>query len=372
MTSDPRTVPAALDRMAHQLPDHDALITDDRSFTAAALRDEVHRAAAALIALGVKPGDRVAIWSPNTWHWVVACLAIHHAGAAMVPLNTRYTAEEAADILARTAAPVLFAMGRFLGADRVSGLDRDALPALRHIVRIPIVRRRADGTWDEFMAGGTRHRRGRRPRRRRHARRRQRHPVHLRHHRPQQRRALRAPAIAVGLGVVGRQRQDHQRRPLPVHQPVLPQLRLQGRHPGLPADRRDADPAPDLRPAARAAGDRATPHHRAARAAHHLPDPAGPSGAPRLRPELAAVRGDRRGHRAGRAGGTHAVRTRHRHRADRLRPDRGQRHGHHVPRRRRRGHRRHHLRAPVRRLRTAHRLGGARRSRRGVAARART
>src|SRR5512135_3658600 len=118
MTIEPRTVPAALDRFARQHPDHPALITDERSFTAAALRDEVHRAAAALIDLGVQPGDRVAIWSPNTWHWVVACLAIHHAGAAMVPLNTRYTAEEAADILARTSAPVLFGMGRFLGNDR--------------------------------------------------------------------------------------------------------------------------------------------------------------------------------------------------------------------------------------------------------------
>jgi len=99
MTSDPRTIPAALDRFASQLPDHDALITNDRSFTAAGLRDEVHRAAAALIGLGVRAGDRIAIWSPNTWHWVVACLAIHHAGAAMVPLNTRYTASEASDIL---------------------------------------------------------------------------------------------------------------------------------------------------------------------------------------------------------------------------------------------------------------------------------
>jgi acyl-CoA synthetase (AMP-forming)/AMP-acid ligase II len=152
LTSTVRTIPAALDRFARQLPDHDALITADRSFTAATLRDEVHRAAAALIALGIQPGDRVAIWSPNTWHWVVACLAIHHAGAAMVPLNTRYTAEEASDILARTAAPVLFVMGRFLGNDRAADLDRDALPALRHIVRIPIDE--ADGTWDEFMARG--------------------------------------------------------------------------------------------------------------------------------------------------------------------------------------------------------------------------
>ncbi|MGA8251495.1 MAG: 3-((3aS,4S,7aS)-7a-methyl-1,5-dioxo-octahydro-1H-inden-4-yl)propanoate--CoA ligase FadD3 [Mycobacterium sp.] len=153
MTNDPRTVPAALGRFADQLPAQDALITDDRSFTAAALRNAVHRAAAALITLGVQSGDRVAIWSPNTWHWVVACLAIHHAGAAMVPLNTRYTAAEASDILARTEAPVLFAMGRFLGNDRAADLDRDALPALRHIVRIPIDE--ADGTWDEFIERGS-------------------------------------------------------------------------------------------------------------------------------------------------------------------------------------------------------------------------
>ncbi|MGD1255538.1 3-((3aS,4S,7aS)-7a-methyl-1,5-dioxo-octahydro-1H-inden-4-yl)propanoate--CoA ligase FadD3 [Mycobacterium seoulense] len=153
MTGDVRTIPAALDRLASQSPDHDALITDERTFTAAELRDEVRRAAAALIALGVEPGDRVAIWSPNTWHWVVACLAIHHAGAAMVPLNTRYTAEEAGDILARTRAPVLFGMGRFVGHDRVADLDRGALPALRHVVRIPIESR--DGTWDDFVAHGT-------------------------------------------------------------------------------------------------------------------------------------------------------------------------------------------------------------------------
>src|SRR6185437_4273901 len=153
MTNDPRTVPAALDRFAGRLPDHDALVTDERSFTAAALRDEVHRAAAALIGLGVRAGDRVAIWSPNTWHWVVACLAIHHAGAAMVPLNTRYTAAEAGDILARVGAPVLFGMGEFLGNDRVADLDRATLPALRQVVRIPIDA--PDGTWDEFVAAGT-------------------------------------------------------------------------------------------------------------------------------------------------------------------------------------------------------------------------
>lgn len=151
-----RTTPAVLDRIAHELPAHPAVVTADRTLTFAELRAQVRQAAAALIGLGVQPGDRVAIWSPNTWHWVVACLAVHHAGAVLVPLNTRYTAGEAADILARTAAPLLFASGEFLGTNKAASVEdpevRNALPALRHIVRIPV--EEADGTWDEFVGGG--------------------------------------------------------------------------------------------------------------------------------------------------------------------------------------------------------------------------
>ena len=155
MSSHPRCIPAELDRIAHELPDHDALITPDRRLSYAELRDEVRRAAAAMINLGVCTGDRVAIWSPNTWHWVVACLATHYAGAAVVPLNTRYTAAEATDILARTGAPLLVAMGEFLGADKVADLDRGALPDLRHIVRVPVEKGADDdGTWESFVADG--------------------------------------------------------------------------------------------------------------------------------------------------------------------------------------------------------------------------
>ena len=154
-----RTIPAVLDRAAERLPDHDALVTaatggaEARRFSYAERRAEVRRAAAAMIAAGIAPGDRVALWAPNTWHWVVACLATHYAGAVMVPLNTRYTASEAADVLARTGAPLLVAAGEFLGADKTADLDRDALPTLRRIVRIPVDK--PDGTWDEFIAGGS-------------------------------------------------------------------------------------------------------------------------------------------------------------------------------------------------------------------------
>ena len=153
MTTDLRTIPGVLDRISIEFADHQALVTDDRTLTYAQLKAEVTRAAAAMIDLGIDAGDRVAIWSPNTWHWVVACLATHYAGAVVVPLNTRYTASEATDILARTAAPLLIGAGRFLGADKTAELDRAALPALRHVVRVPIDA--ADGTWDEFVARGT-------------------------------------------------------------------------------------------------------------------------------------------------------------------------------------------------------------------------
>ena len=152
MADDRRTIPAVLDRIADQFSDHDALVTLDRRLTFAQLRDEVRRAAAAMIDMGVQAGDRVAIWSPNTWHWVVACLATTYAGGVLVPLNTRYTASEATDVLVRTGAPLLFASGEFLGADKAAAIDRSAVPQLRHVVRVPIEKN--DGTWDEFMSRG--------------------------------------------------------------------------------------------------------------------------------------------------------------------------------------------------------------------------
>ena len=154
--SRPRTIPGMLDRIAERFADHDAVVTESRTLTYAALRDEARRAAAALIAHDVRAGDRVAIWSPNTWHWVVAALATTYAGGVVVPLNTRYTASEATDILARTEAPVLFGMGRFLGASRVDDLDRGALPALRHVVRVPIEDddAAAEASWNEFVSRG--------------------------------------------------------------------------------------------------------------------------------------------------------------------------------------------------------------------------
>nr|WP_227998220.1 FadD3 family acyl-CoA ligase [Nocardia australiensis] len=99
----------------------------------------VQEVARALIARGVQRGDRVAMWAPNTHHWVIAALAAHYTGAALVPLNTRYVADEAADVLARVEAKALFIAGTFLGRDRLAEL-RAAAPELKidTVVVIPV------------------------------------------------------------------------------------------------------------------------------------------------------------------------------------------------------------------------------------------
>jgi acyl-CoA synthetase (AMP-forming)/AMP-acid ligase II len=96
--------------------------------------------ARALMASGVEAGDRVAVWSPNTYHWIAAALGVHSAGATLVPLNTRFTGNEAFDILSRTSARVLFLPDRFLGNDYLETLrSADAgLPPLELVVRVPI------------------------------------------------------------------------------------------------------------------------------------------------------------------------------------------------------------------------------------------
>jgi acyl-CoA synthetase (AMP-forming)/AMP-acid ligase II len=101
-------------------------------FTFAELDDEAVSFGAALVATGVEPGDRVAIWTCNSVEWVVAMLGTTLAGAVLVPVNTRFKGTEAADILRRSRARVLVTATDFLETDYVEMLRSTgaALPDL--------------------------------------------------------------------------------------------------------------------------------------------------------------------------------------------------------------------------------------------------
>jgi acyl-CoA synthetase (AMP-forming)/AMP-acid ligase II len=131
----------------------------------AGLGERVERAAAACIASGVTPGDRVAVWAPNTVDWIVCALGAVTAGAVLVPVNTRFKGAEAAYVLRRTRARVLFVTGTFLGTSYVASLRRAAqegagggpLPGLPQLERVVVLADDAPAdftTWRDFLAAG--------------------------------------------------------------------------------------------------------------------------------------------------------------------------------------------------------------------------
>jgi acyl-CoA synthetase (AMP-forming)/AMP-acid ligase II len=103
-----------------------AVVDGTRRVSFAQLAADVVEAGAALVAHGVQRGDRVAVWAPNSYEWIISCLATGYIGAVVVPVNTRYRGHEALDILSRTRARVLVVHNGFLGTDYSEMLEAAA------------------------------------------------------------------------------------------------------------------------------------------------------------------------------------------------------------------------------------------------------
>ena len=143
------TIPAAVARAAQEFGDAPALAEPGGPrLSYRELHERAATVARALIAEGVAAGDRVAIWSPNTHHWVLGALGALYAGATLVPVSTRFTGHEALDVISRSGARALIVAGPFLGTDRLAALraaddaKRDTagpgLGRLGLIVQVPI------------------------------------------------------------------------------------------------------------------------------------------------------------------------------------------------------------------------------------------
>lgn len=115
-------------------PEAEALVCGERRLSWATLEDQVLRTAAGLQALGVAPGDRVALLLGNSVEFVIASFAVQAAGAVLVPLSTRDQTPGLAYCLHHCGASVLI-------SDAVLQ-DRwptpDETPALKHRVRVGV------------------------------------------------------------------------------------------------------------------------------------------------------------------------------------------------------------------------------------------
>ena len=151
-----RTLPAAIRQSCQQYASQLAIVDGDYRASYAQLLPQIEQAASALIALGVAAGDRVAVWAPNTYEWIVAACGIHMAGAVLVPINTRMKGMEANDILERSGCKALLSVGDFLG-NYYPDMLADGRPACLQTV---VVLRQApknagELSWEQFLASGT-------------------------------------------------------------------------------------------------------------------------------------------------------------------------------------------------------------------------
>ena len=125
------TIGAYFDKVAARWADREALVVrhQDIRWTYAELKREVDRLAAGLLALGLEPGDRIGIWSPNNAEWVLTQFATAKAGLVLVNINPAYRVTELEFALTKVACKALITAPAFKSSDYI-GMVRDIAPEI--------------------------------------------------------------------------------------------------------------------------------------------------------------------------------------------------------------------------------------------------
>ena len=128
-----QTIGAFFDDMAERYPEREALVAvhQKRRYTYRQLQTESRRLASALLGLGLKPGDRIGIWSHNNAEWVLMQLATAMAGLVLVNINPAYRTAEVEYALNKVACRALVTMPRFKTSDYL-GMLRELAPEWAH------------------------------------------------------------------------------------------------------------------------------------------------------------------------------------------------------------------------------------------------
>ena len=142
------TFPDVLDRMVKEFPDQLCFRYTEMDYTRtySQFRDDVDQFARALIAMGVKKGDHVAIWATNVPQWYITFWATTKIGAVLVTVNTAYKIHEAEYLLRQSDTHTLVMIDGFKDSDYVGIMKelcpelKECLPGKLHSKRLPVLR----------------------------------------------------------------------------------------------------------------------------------------------------------------------------------------------------------------------------------------
>ena len=110
------TLGEVLDRAAIAFPNKEVICflkKDEERITYSELNDRVNRLAGGLVKLGIKAGDKVAIWMPNRPEWIVTFFAVARIGAVLVPMDTWYKTSEVEYILDHSDSVAVITSAKF-------------------------------------------------------------------------------------------------------------------------------------------------------------------------------------------------------------------------------------------------------------------
>ncbi|XP_077184050.1 medium-chain acyl-CoA ligase ACSF2, mitochondrial isoform X2 [Paroedura picta] len=104
-----KTVDQCLEETTHKYPEHEALVYSKHGVrkTFAQFRHDVEQAAMGLLALGLKKGDRLGMWGPNTYEWTLMQFATAQAGIILVSVNPAYQSSELEFVLKKVGCKAL-------------------------------------------------------------------------------------------------------------------------------------------------------------------------------------------------------------------------------------------------------------------------
>jgi fatty-acyl-CoA synthase len=132
------TIGENLARAAAVHGDREALVVRSQGYRATyrELDDATNAVARGLLGLGVAKGDRVGIWSPNRYEWVIAQFATARIGAILVNINPAYKTSELEYVLRQAAVSVLLTARAFRASDFVGMVEhvRPHLAELREVI----------------------------------------------------------------------------------------------------------------------------------------------------------------------------------------------------------------------------------------------